>query len=237
MILVLAIGLGGCAGGEDYTIDEGRIAERYLPTEREIGHHPDSVEVITLDQGDNKLEYNSDLDYEGIWRKWSVTFQNIGTGRNVQQPLSYATLWGMELAMATLRAEGIFALTEDKAWEIVNKRRRQYRSSIRIEVVWFVSEGRSELTGPSAHVRLRIGDEEYQPVKEDRTPVREAFLDAGQTGLYRRNIFHFPRVVEDEDILKEAEGMTLEVRPINASDRIEFRWTWEDAVQASIDGG
>jgi len=227
LLFVLGLVVSGCSGGGSSIVDEGDLAEQYLPTERTLEHHPDSVEALTIESDGDQLEYESDRDYESLWRKWSATYQNVGAGRSVQQPLSYATFWGLELTLASLQAEGTFALTEDQAQNIINQRRADYRRTIRIDVVWFASEGNTELTGPSAHVRLDVQGEQYEPTQEDRSPLREAFLDAGRTGVYRRNTFYFDRVVDGDDLLADATSIALKIRPSGARDRIDFRWTWE----------
>lgn len=233
LLLVLGLLIGGCLGsGETYDVDEGDMAERYLPTTQHLDHHPDSVQALTITEEDDQFKYESDRSYSALLRKWSTTFQNLGTGRTRQQPLSYATFWGLELSLASLRAEGALSLSKDQARDLIKERRKQHQTTIQIDVVWFASEGRPNLTGPSARVRLVAGDETYQTEKEDRSPLREAFLDSGQTDVYRRNIFYFPRFVDGEDILSGVNEIALEVRQINARDRVQFRWEWEP-TQAS----
>lgn len=235
MVLLLVLGflIGGCgSSSESFNVDEGDIADRYLPTTQRLDHHPDSVMALTITEEDDQLKYESDRSYEALWRKWSSTYQTVGTGRTRQQPLSYATFWGLELSLASLRTEGAFSLTKDRARDLVRERRKQYQTTIQIDVVWFSSEGSTDLTGPSARVRLVAGDEQYQPTKENRSPLREAFLDGGRTDVYRRNIFYFPRIVDGDDILSGVDEITLDIRQINARDRVQFRWEWE-TTQAS----
>lgn len=235
LVLLLAAGLlmGGCSSSsETYSVDEGDIAERYLPATQRLDHHPDSVQAITITEGDDRLKYESSRSYSALWRKWSSTYRTVGTGRTRQQPLSYATLWGLELSLASLRAEGAFSLSKDRARDLVETRRKENRTTIQIDVVWFASEGGTNLTGPSARVHLVAGDEKYRPEEEDRSPLRETFLDAGRSDLYRRNVFYFPRIVDGEDILDGIDEIALEVRQTNARGRVQFRWTW-DMPQAS----
>lgn len=232
-LLAVALLTGGCgSGSQTYSVEEGDLAERYLPTTQRLDHHPDSVQALRITEEDNQLKYESDRSYESLWRKWSSTYQNIGSGRSRQQPFSYATFWGLELSLASLRAEGAFSLTKDQARNLVEQRREKNRTTIQIDVVWFASEGRTDLTGPGARVQIVVGDEKYSAKQEDRSPLREAFLDAGRTGLYRRNTFYFPRIVDDEDILSGVDELALEIRQTNARDRVQFRWAW-DATQAS----
>lgn len=236
MVLLLVVGflIGGCGSSTGaFDVDEGDLAERYLPTTQRLDHHPDSVKALTITEEDNQLKYESDRGYAALWRDWSSTYQAIGTGRTRQQPLSYATFWGLELSLASLRAEGAFSLTKDRARDLVQERRKQYQTTIQIDVVWFASEGNTNLTGPSARVRLVAGDEKYQPEKEKRSPLRQAFLDGGRSDVYRRNSFYFPRIVDGEDILSGADEIMLEIRQINARDRVQFRWEWEP-TQASL---
>lgn len=227
-LLTFGFLLGGCgSSSESFNVNEGDLAERYLPTTQRLDHHPDSVKALTITEGDDQLEYESDRGYEALWRKWSATYQSLGTGRRQQKPLSYATFWGLELSLASLRTEGTFSLTKDRARDLVEERRKQNQTTIQIDVVWFASEGNTNLTGPSARVQLVAGDKNYQPKKEERSPLREAFLNSGRTGLYRRNVFYFPRIVDGEDILSGVNEIALEIRQINAHDQVRFRWEWE----------
>lgn len=233
LVSALILLLTGCGGGsETYTVEEGKLAERHLPTVRSLDHHPDSVRALTITSDGEQLKYDSDRDYESLWREWSATYQNLGTGRAPIRPLSYATFWGLELSLASLRAEGAFSLTKEKAQEMVARRRKKNRTTIQIDVVWFASEGGTDLTGPDASVQLVVGDKKYRPEEQERGSLREALLDAGRRGVYRRNIFYFRRIVDGKDILSDVNQIELHILPTIGADRRRFRWTWKD-VQTS----
>lgn len=233
-VAVLALILGGCVGGQTYSLDRGRLAEDHLPTEREVGAHPDSLRTLAITKEDGKYKFEfKDGDYQSLHRKWSSTFQVSGTGRRPQRPLSYATFWGLDLSLASLPPElGINTLSEDRATKLLKSRKKEYFSTIQIDVYWFEEEGESDLTGPSARIELRIGDNRYQPAKEENTPLREAFLDGGRTAYYRRNTFYFSRI-DSTDILDQAHRIELYVDPLGGSSEAQFAWEWDSTKQAA----
>ncbi len=232
VLAVLALLVGGCGGQGTYTLDEGRLAQRFLPATRSLGHHPDSLQSlsVTTDE-DSTITFEMERSYASLWEKWSSSFQSMGTGRS-RRGRSYATLWGWELSLASLQPEvGIQGLSADRAHEILAERRAEYQKTLQIDVFWFESEGSSALAGPGARVTLEIGDQEYRPMEEEYGPLREAFLENATTGLYRRNTFHFARIVDDQDILENGDQMALIVR-FTGGGRVRFRWSWADAQAA-----
>jgi hypothetical protein len=236
-ILVLALVIAGCAGGGTYSLDEGALAQRFLPSTRSLDHHPDSLQALSVrTEEDSTLAFEMERDYASLWQKWSSSFQNMGTGRT-RRSRTYATLWGWELSLASLQPDmGIQGLSGSRARELLAQRRANYRETLQIDVFWFESEGNSAIAGPGARVTLEVGGQEYRPSEEDYGPLREAFLENASTGLYRRNTFRFPRIVDDRDILEGADQLSLHVRLTGGGNRVRFRWTWEDA-QAAARGG
>lgn len=236
--LAMGVGLGaaGCGGQGAFTLDEGALAQRYLPPTRSVDHSPDSLRDLTVTtEEDSTISFEMKNDYASLWQKWSASYQNLGSGRS-RRSRSYATLWSKELSLASLQPEmGIQGLSPDRAHDLLDQRHEEYRKSIQIDVFWFEAEGSSTLAGPGARVFLQVGDEEYRPREEDYGPLREAFLEDASTGLYRRNTFLFPRVVDEQDILDGATQLTLLVRHTGRSERFRFRWTW-DASQAAVRG-
>lgn len=230
-ILFLFLVMGGCGGGDTYSFDEGRLAQRFLPTERKVDAHPDSLQDLTIVEEEGKVQYALDRDYEALVRKWSSTFQSVGAGRS-RRGLSYATLWSLELSLASLQPEmGVLTLRKEKAYEMIERRKEEYYSTIQIDVYWF-GRGNGLLTGPSARVELQVADSTYRPEREEHSPLREAFLGGGGTALYRRNTFYFPRVKADKDVLADASGIELEIRPTGGSATDRFRWSWDEATSA-----
>lgn len=229
LFLLMPLLLVGCGGGDTYSIDEGQIAQRFLPTERSVDHHPDSVRALTITEEEGKIQYQLDRGYQSLVENWSCRFQNVGAGRNLQSR-TYATFWSLELSLASLQPEmGIQSLQKEKAQELIGKRRKEYFDTIQIDVYWFV-ERRGEnavISGPSARTELIVQNKAYRPLRTDHGPLREAYVSGGQTILYRRNTLHFPRTVDGTDILENSSGMQLEVRRTGAGSKEQFAWQWD----------
>lgn len=229
-VLLLPLFVTACGGGDTYSVNEGQIAQRFLPTERSVDHHPDSLRALTITEDEGKVQYQLQQSYQSLIEKWSCRFQNVGAGRNVRSR-TYASFWSLELSLASLQPEmGIQSLQKEKARELIEKRRKGYFDTIQIDVHWFV-ERRGEsgiISGPSARTELIIGENTYRPLRTDHGPLREAYVSGGSTILYRRNTLHFPRTVDGTDILKDASGMQLEVRRTGASSKEQFGWRWEN---------
>lgn len=229
-VFLLPLLITSCGGGDTYSVNEGQIAERFLPTERDVDHHPDSLQALTITEEDEKVQYQLQRNYQSLVEKWSCRFQNVGPGRNFRSR-TYATFWSLELSLASLQPEmGIQSIRAERARELIEKRRKEYFDTIQIDVYWFV-ERRGEsgiISGPSARTELIIGENTYRPLRTDHGPLREAYVSGGNTILYRRNTLHFPRTVDGTDILENASGMQLEVRRTGASSKEQFAWRWED---------
>jgi hypothetical protein len=227
--------LSGCGGGSTYSYDEGSLAQRFLPTDRSVAYPPDSLGALTITKSDGTYQFELESDYEALHRKWSSTYQGLGT-RGSQRGSSYATLWSLELSLASLQPEfGITALSEERAEKRLKRRRGQFKNTIQIDVIWFEREGESNLAAPGNRVELQIGEDTYQPAKENSGPLRETFLsDQGRAAIYRRNIFYFPRIVDGADILEGAQGMELRINPTSGRSRVRFAWSWETGAQADV---
>jgi len=229
-----AIVVSSCGGGSTYSLSQGNLAQRFLPTERSASHHPDSLVSVTIEEEEDHYTLDLKKDYEALHRKWSCTYQVIGTDRR-RTGLSYATFWSHELSLASLEPEvGLSTLTKDQALQSIERRRKEYQSSIQIDVYWFEREGNSVLTGPGSYAELQIAGETYKPKSEDHGPLRETFLPGtANSALYRRNTFHFKRVVDSTDIIKDADKMTLVLRETGLGSRVRFVWSWPGGVRAS----
>ena len=225
--LVLLL-VGACGGGGTYSVDEGRIAEGFLPSERTVDYHPDSLGALTITEDEGKLQFQLEQDFEALLRRWSCRFRNVGTG-STPQSRTYATFWSLELSLVALQPEmGILGLQKERARELIEEQRKGYYDTIQIDVYWFVGRaGNGIISGPGARTELIVQNEAYRPVRTDHGPLREAFVGGGGVALYRRNTLHFPRTVDGADILENASGMQLEVRRTGAGSKEQFSWQWE----------
>lgn len=216
-----------CAGGGTYSVNEGQIAGGFLPSIRSVDHHPDSLKALQIAEEDGRIQYDLSRDYEALIQKWSCSFQNVSSGRDLQTP-TYATFWSLELSLASLQPEaGILTLRKERAEELLEERREEYFDTIQIDVYWFPRRGGDGIiTGPGAQAKLRVGDRTYRPVRESHSPLREAFLAGGETALYRRNTLYFPRTVDGTDILEGVSRLRLDVRQTGASSTYQFTWRW-----------
>jgi hypothetical protein len=226
--------LWGCSSGGTYTVDQGRLADRFLPTERTVDHHPDSLRALAISEEDGKIVYQLDQDFASLTEKWSCSFRSVGTGRTPRSR-TYATFWSLELSLVSLQPEmGILSLQKERAQELIEKRRKSYFDTIQIDVYWFVGQNQNGIiTGPSARTRLRVGGNTYQTVRSEHGPLREAFVTGGDVSLYRRNTLYFSRVVDGTDILADASEMQLRVRRLGAGAEEEFTWNWETEETAA----
>ena len=227
LALAGALLLTGCAGGSAYSVDVSDLADRYLPTTREVDYPPDSLGALSIEEEENRFRIELAVDYRNLHRRWSSSYQDLGIGRS-RRTRSYATFWSKELSLASLEAEtGVSGLTRDRAQKLLAERRREYQNVVQIDVYWFEAEGNSLLAGPGSRVRLEIDGETYRPTQENHGPLREAFLVGQSRGaLYRRNSFYFTRVVDGTDILEGTEEMTLTINQSASQSRIRFAWEW-----------
>lgn len=222
-----ALVVGGCGGGSTYSLDTGEIAGQYLPTERTVAYPPDSLGALSITKDEGTYEVELKTDYEDLHQRWSCTYQNIGIGRS-RSDLSYATLWSLELSLASLQPEvGITSLSQERAEKALRERRQQYKTSIQVDVYWFAAEGESLLTSPGTRVELQVEGERYKPMEKTHSPLRDAIrLNTRRSSLYRRNTFYFPRIVDGADILKGADGVKLRIQRAGGSP-LQFAWSWE----------
>jgi len=237
-LLLLPLLLFGCGGGADYSAEPGELAERYLPTERAVNHHPDSLGALTITEEEGKIRYQLERSYKSLVEKWSSTFQVGGTGRTPLRTFSYATFWSLELSLAALQPEmGILTIRKERAQELIEERRKGYFNTIQIDVHWFVREGGDGIVaGPGFRTELRVRDSTSRPIRDDYGPLREAYIDAADQALYRRNTLHFPRIVDGRDILRNASEMRLEIREAGSSATAQFAWSWEGSQAVRREG-
>lgn len=219
--------LGGCGGGSSYRVSTADIANRYLPTTREVPYHPDSLRAVSIQEKEEQFEVELESSYEALHRQWSSTYQSIGAGRS-RRTLSYATFWSRELSLAALEAEvGFSTLSKDQAQKFLREREQEYQNVLQFDVYWFEADGNSLLAGPGARVVLEIDGEEYRPTKESHGPLRDAFLPGNnRRALYRRNTFYFTRVPDSTDVLANADQMRLTINRAGGRGRARFAWEW-----------
>ncbi len=220
--------LGSCGAGSSYRLNTADIADRYLPTTRDVSYHPDSLRAVSIQEKEEQFQVELESSYEALHRQWSSTYQSIGAGRS-QRPLSYATFWSRELSLAALEAEvGFSTLSKDQAQKFLREREQEYRNALEFDVYWFESDGNSLLAGPGARVVLEIDDEEYRPTRESHGPLRDAFLSGSNNrrALYRRNTFYFARVPDSTDVLANADRMRLTINRAGGGARARFAWEW-----------
>ena len=231
--VVLLLGmvlLAGCGGGSGYRVSPSDLAEQYLPATRRVPHPPDTLRAVTVEEADDQLEITLSSSYDVLHRKWSSSFQNLGTGRSPGgNPLSYATLWGRDLSVAALKAEeGLTTLTLDRARELYEEREQSYDEVLQIDVYWFEAEGDPLLTSPGTRAELIVDGTRHRPTRKTHGPLQEAFLmqEGGRT-LYRRNSFFFSRDVDGTELLDGADTVELMINRGGGGQRVRFAWTWD----------
>jgi hypothetical protein len=219
--------LGGCGSGSSYRVNTADIADRYLPTTRDVSYHPDSLRAVSIEEKEEQFQVELESSYEALHRQWSSTYQSIGAGRS-RRTLSYATFWSRELSLAALEAEvGFSTLSKDQAQKFLREREQEYQNALQFDVYWFESDGNSLLAGPGARVVLEIDDEEYRPTRESHGPLRDAFLSGdNRRAIYRRNTFYFARIPDSTDVLANANRMRLTINRAGTGSRARFAWEW-----------
>jgi hypothetical protein len=224
----MVIGISGCGSTNPYSVSEGDIAERYLPGERHVDYPPDSLHGLSIRETDERIAFDLDDTYHDLMVRWSSSFRAASARRTPNQPLTYATLWSLELSLVSLQLEmGIKSLPKEKARELIATRRKEYQDEIQIDVYWFGSPSGSAIAGPGTQVRLRDAQgNNYTPIKRDYGPAREAFLSGGRTVIYRRNTFLFNRRADGRDVLATTDEVSLFISPLGTS-TLRFSWSWD----------
>lgn len=234
-VVLLPAVLLACGGGDNYSVDEGRLAQRFLPTERTVDSHPDSLEGLTIGEEGGKISFELENGYASLVEKWSCSFQSIGAGQTFRSR-TYATLWSLELSLASLQPEmGVLSLRKERARQLMRERRSEYFDALQIDVYWFLPRGGGDgiVSGPGARTQLHVGDSTYTATRAAHGPIREAFIGGGTTALYRRNTFYFPRTVNGTDVLSGATEVELEIREVGSATSERFTWRWEGGQTAA----
>jgi len=248
---VLALGIGGllvlmgalaaCTSTGQFSADVERIAYGYISSEAQPPSHPDSLEVLTLVDEENKINFELDRSYERLMRDWSSTWVSQSAQRTYNSRRSYrsfATLWSLDLSLAALAAEeGVNILSKDLAQERIAQRRQAYRQTLQIDLYRFIGSPptgrdgiRSTLVGsPGSFITLRDDQgNEYRPDDVYNAPPREAVITGDRT-LYRRNIFYFNREVDGRDILDGVRQLRLYISDSPAG-RYYFTWSFDEVL-------
>ncbi len=236
--LLLAAALMGCAGSESpFRVNESEVAQRFLPYERTVPHHPDSLINVRVVERENTYEIQLETSYRRMVEEWSSTWQSRSSRSASRRRSyhSYAMLWSLDLSIASLQREvGLSGLTKDLARQRLTERRAAYDSLLQIDVYRYQGSPRvrrgdlseTALTGPGHRLVLQDGQgNEYGPVREESSPPRDGFIQ-GETVLYRRNTFFFDRVVDGKDILNNVQNLRLWVRE-SFGDDYYFSWSFE----------
>jgi hypothetical protein len=226
-VILLAVALAGCAssGGTDYTIEQGEIASRALPSTREVSHDPDSLVHLDIVEKDGQLDFQLDGSYREMLLEWTAGQRGLSQRSYFQ---THATLWSRELSLASLMPElGISTLSDELAREKIAERNAEVDSLVQIDVYVFAPSLRrldlGDLQLDSAGQRVYLRDQEdnqYEPVRIESDAPLEAF-HAGHRTLYGRNAVYFDRHSETGDDLFDAEELRLYVRPAG----YYFTWT------------
>lgn len=228
--------LAGCTGSNAFRVDPERVAYGYVSSEAEPPNHPDSLGALTIVEKENTIDLQLESSYEQLVRAWSSTWVSQSAQRTFdarQAYRSYATLWSLDLSIASLAAEeGIETLSKDLARERISQRRQSYRQTLQIDVYRFVGSPptgggiSSTLVGaPGTTVTLRDGQGNvYRPDRVDNEPPREAIL-AGDRTFYRRNIFYFRRDRDGRDLLDDVHQLRLYINESPVG-RYYFTWTF-----------
>lgn len=221
LLVCAGVALAGC-GSFSSTGRPGALADRFIPEVREVAHHPDSLEALSIREGERKLELDFKMSPGEVRRKWSCRAFDVGDR-------SYATLWSREVLISFLESElGIGSLSKERAKKLLAERQDAYRTGVRVEVFLFESEGSTFLAGPGPQVELRVADTSYAPTREDHGPLRKAVLQGETTDHYRQNTFHFSRIADGTDILKDAGRVAVEI-----DGTVAYAWDWRGADPAA----
>jgi hypothetical protein len=239
--LVLLCGtLAACTSTNQFSADVERVAYGYVTSEAEPPSHPDSLKVLTLVEKENRIEFQLDGSYERLMREWSSTWVSQSAQRTFDSRRAYrsfATLWSLDLSVASLAAEeGVHTLSKDLARQRIARRRQEHQQTLQIDLYRFVGspptgDGISgTLVGsPGNFITLRDDQgNSYRPDQVYNEPPREAVI-AGDRTYYRRNIFYFNRQVDGRDILDGVRQLRLYINGSPAG-RYYFTWSFDEVL-------
>lgn len=228
LVVVGILCLVGCSSGQ-YSADVEHFAQRFLPSERTVAHHPDTLQALKVREKES-VEYEMKGNLETLIEKWSATPRLRGTAQaSGQRDLSYATFWSLELSLALLQPEaGILSLSKRRAQSLLEQRRSRYFDTIRIDVYWFGGNG--IIAGPNARTKLHIADTTYRPVETDYGPIRDALMPERRGSssrlTYRHNTLRFPRTVDGEDVLEGSSRVELRINRAGTTVSERLTWAW-----------
>lgn len=243
LILPLAFALlavcAGCAGSGGSRLDEKAIAQRHLPTVRDVPH-PDSLTHVAIRQDDGRIKVQLDRSLGALQQQWSATYQRVmgHVPFRTRTYQTYATLQGLELTLAQFAySTGLEGLTSDRQHALFDKKRTEHQSRIAIDVNVFVNANEAapfDTNLNASDIRIRLRDDtghEYKPIEIQvhgaALRTRETpFLESG--AFYRTNTIYFNRVVDGTDVLNTTNRLelVLETTRSNQPSRLVFAWTW-----------
>lgn len=235
--LGLALILGGCSRGT-YEASPGSVAQSYLPADREIEYHPDSLRHVEIVEEENAYRLELAQGYESLWRDWSVrrSGSTISARRDDRRDHRwFATLWSRDLSIASLQREiGLSELSKDQARERLEERQSEYDNVLQIDVYTYADASHpveTRLDRPTQEIVLRDGEgNEYTPKRMEMTVPSETYHPDRQV-VYRRNTLFFERRVNDRDLLDDVRELRLTVRQSGSSARdFHFRWSFAFAT-------
>lgn len=245
-LLAGTIFLGGCASiyqryvsaPDSHSLFEANhanLARSTLPRDREMPYHPDSMRYVALTEEESTYNLELEKKYETLWRKWSSARRvEMGqlTHRSGYDHRSFATFWSLDLSIASLERElGIRSISKDLAGEHIEDRKEEYGDIIHIDVYSYADASETSdtrLGTPGRQVSLvdKTSGDTYDPIHSEANIPQEAF-HPDRTVVYRRNIFHFEREVDGEDILENTESLRLMVEVIDG-DNYYFTWSLDE---------
>ena len=239
--LTLAIGAAGgivgCAALEGGIRNETDVAAHFLPTTRTMESFDTlhQTRIDTTDEG--RLAMKSDAPFGTLWVNASARHrQTQGPALFEPSPFSsFATLWGRDLRLAALNQRTpLDAYARDRAEDVIQREvDTLHRESIRIDVYLYVDEQVRDAfqntsvrhMGARSFLRLDEENKEYRPSRID-TDIVQYTTREGRGIFYRRNTLTFSRQTDEiNDILADAETITLHVRSVS-SPRTHLRFAW-----------
>ncbi len=232
--------VAGCAGSNPYSVTTTDIARAFLPTERELAHHPDSLAHLSVVPKDGRITFELEESYQQMMREWSATWQGTRLGGAASQRTyyhTYATLWSLELSLVSLQpGRGLQSLSLDLARRLIEERREAYQSTVQIDVYRFMrspytsrSLSALQIDSPGNRIVLEDGaGNTYRPTRVETGRPNQAYLPGGGTALYGRNAVYFRRMVDGKDILENVETLELTVSEPGGID-YTFSWIFPEA--------
>lgn len=226
---LLLAGLLASCGGSRFSMDVTEVALGRLSTTSRVDAHPDSLQHVRIVRTDSTAAIRLDRDYEDLVAHWSSAHRTPTSGVTARKPRSFATLWSLELSLASLQAEmSVSTLSKNRALKIIAARRANHVQELQVDLVWFTELDEAFLDRPGTRIELRDAQgRTHRPERHERGPLRDVRYSGDETALYQRHRFYFRRTVAGRDILAGTDALRLDV--VSPKGRVNFEWTWGDA--------